>query len=45
MKSFVILVVVGIIAYACYAAWTGMAATGIGKKLDKNQQTLKEVDK
>jgi hypothetical protein len=45
MKSFVILVVLGIIGYVCYATWTGMSATGLGQKLDKNQQTLKEVDK
>jgi hypothetical protein len=45
MKTFVFLVVLGIIGYVCYAAWTGMAATGIGQKLDKNEQTLKEVDK
>jgi hypothetical protein len=45
MKAFVFLVVLGIIGYVCYVTWTGMAATGIGAKLDKNQQTLQDVDK
>jgi hypothetical protein len=46
MKAFFITVVlIAIVGYIGYEAWIVMNGTGLGQKLNQNQQTVNDVDK
>ena len=46
MKGFLLtIILIAIVGYIGYEAWKVMSVSGLGQKLDQNQQTVHDIDK